>query len=83
MADRTETRIERWKRENRAHLRRYQRTYYRERKRARLHERLARVRKQMETASGDWAKALALGAKEIALKLDRLRLEERAEKGAA
>jgi hypothetical protein len=83
MADRTETRIERWKRENRAHLRRYQRIYYRERKRAGLNERLARVRKQMETASGDRAKAVALEAKEIGLKLDRLRLDERAEKGAA
>ena len=83
MADATESRIERWKRQNRAHLQRYQRDYYRERKRAQLEERLGRVRKYMEKVSGDRAKGLALEAKEIGLKLDRLRLQERDEKGGA
>lgn len=83
MSDATESRIERWKRKNREHLRRYQRDYYRERKRAALEERLARVRAQMEIASPVRANALKLEAREIGLKLDRLRLQERDEKGAA
>lgn len=83
MADGTESRIERWRRDNREHLRRYQRDYYRERKRAALQERLAKVRKRMEGATGATAKVLALEAKEIGLKLDRLRLQDRDEKGAA
>jgi len=83
MSGKTEGRIERWKRENRAHLQRYQRDYYRERKRAQLKERLEKVRKQMAVADGPRARALELEAKQIALKLDLLRLQERDEKGAA
>jgi hypothetical protein len=83
MTARTEGRIERWKRENRAHLQRYQRDYYRERKRRSLEERLKRVRAQMEETSGVRFNSLRLEAKEIGLKLDRLRLQERHEKGAA
>jgi hypothetical protein len=83
MADRTESRIARWKRENREHLRSYQRNYYRERKRRFLEERLRRVRAQMDEATGARANALKLEAREIGLKLDRLRLQERHEKGAA
>lgn len=79
----TEGRIERWKRKNRAHLQRYQRNYYRDRKRSTLEERLRRVRAEMEKADGPRLKVLQIEAKEIGLKLDRLRLQERHEKGAA
>lgn len=79
----TESRIERWKRENRKHLQRYQRDYYRERKREALQNRLAKVRTQLESADGARLNALKLEAKEIGLKLDRLRLQESVEKGAA
>jgi transposase len=79
----TEGRIERWKRRNRDHLRQYQRDYYRERKRRMLEEQLKRVRAQVEAAAGMQLNSLRLEAKEIGLKLDRLRLQERNEKGAA
>jgi hypothetical protein len=83
MKDRTESRIDRWKRDNREHLRQYQRDYYRERKRKSIEERLARVRAQMEKATGPRANMLRIEVKELSLKLDRLRLQERHEKGAA
>ena len=83
MGGQTESRIARWKKANRGHLQRYQRDYYRERKRARLEERLAAVRKESQDATGPRLRVLELEAKELKLKLDRLRLQERNEKGAA
>lgn len=83
MAKKTESRVTRWKRENRGRVQQYHRDYYRERRRTALQERLDKVKKQMETASGPRENALRLEAREIGLKLDRLRLQERDEKGAA
>lgn len=83
MAEQTESRTARWKRQNRARVQRYHRDYYREQRRVALQERLDKVKKQQETAEGPRANALRIEAKEISLKLDRLRLQERNEKGAA
>ena len=83
MAGQTEARIARWKKANRTRLQQYQRDYYRERKKARLEERLVAVRKAAQEAEGPRLRALELELKEVRLKLDRLRLQQGTEKGAA